>query len=145
MRSYLTGNFLRGLLLAGVPEEVLWGPKRPVWKGYADADTRQRGIETRRSVLRVVTKPEKEGDEIKQKLVIPLDEYPGTGRLPFRMTKKMMAETAFWGQNQTSFKSAEKIMEEKFGAPQALLALPSAARMPFTFHERIFTVLSYAQ
>ncbi|MDR3301438.1 MAG: hypothetical protein LBT01_02760, partial [Spirochaetaceae bacterium] len=49
------------------------------------------------------------------KLVIPLDEYLGTDKLPFKMTKKMMVETAFWGQNQTSFKSAEKISEAKFG------------------------------
>jgi uncharacterized repeat protein (TIGR02543 family) len=34
MRTYLMGNFLDGLKLAGVPEAVLWGPKRLIWKGY---------------------------------------------------------------------------------------------------------------
>jgi hypothetical protein len=33
MRAYLTGNYLDGLKLAGLPEAVLWGPKRAVWKG----------------------------------------------------------------------------------------------------------------
>jgi hypothetical protein len=56
----------------------------------------------------LVTKPESEGVTVKQKPVIPLDEYLGTDKLPFKMTKKMLVETAFWGQNQTSFKSAER-------------------------------------
>jgi hypothetical protein len=34
MHTYLTGNFLDGLKSAGLPEAVLLGPKRPVWKGY---------------------------------------------------------------------------------------------------------------
>jgi hypothetical protein len=63
----------------------------------------------------VITRAENEGGAEKQELVIPLDEYLGTDKLPFKMTKKMMVETAFWGQNQTSFKSAEKVMGEKFG------------------------------
>jgi hypothetical protein len=33
MRDYVTGNFLVGLRNAGVPEEVLWGPKRHVSAG----------------------------------------------------------------------------------------------------------------
>jgi hypothetical protein len=34
MHAYLTGNFLDGLKLAGVPDTVLWSPKRLIWKGY---------------------------------------------------------------------------------------------------------------
>jgi hypothetical protein len=34
MRAYITGNFLVGLKAAGLPETVLWAPKRPIWKGY---------------------------------------------------------------------------------------------------------------
>jgi hypothetical protein len=35
MRGYLKNNFLPGLLSAGVPEAVIWAPKRLIWKGSA--------------------------------------------------------------------------------------------------------------
>ncbi|GHV76376.1 hypothetical protein AGMMS49942_11970 [Spirochaetia bacterium] len=34
MQSYLTTYFLPGLIDAGVPENVLWAPKRRVWNGF---------------------------------------------------------------------------------------------------------------
>jgi hypothetical protein len=40
---------------------------------------------------------------------IPLDEYLKTDKLPFKMTEKMMKETAFMGQSQVSFKRAAEM------------------------------------
>jgi predicted outer membrane repeat protein len=41
MRTYLTGKFLTGLLQAGVPQAVLWGPKRLVWEGFGQTGTHE--------------------------------------------------------------------------------------------------------
>ena len=56
-----------------------------------------------------------EGETEGPKEVIPLDEYLGIDDLPFKMTRQMMTEVAFWGQNQTSFKMSEEILKDKFG------------------------------
>lgn len=45
----------------------------------------------------------------------PLDSVLEIDVLPFKMTRRMMVETAFWGQNQTSFKAAEQIIEKVYG------------------------------
>jgi hypothetical protein len=52
---------------------------------------------------------------VREKEIIPLDEYLKINRLPFKMTHAVMSEAAFWGQNQSSFKMAETIMREKQG------------------------------
>ena len=62
-----------------------------------------------RSILRL------EGEDGGPKEIVPLDEYLGIDKLPFKMTRQMMAEVAFWGQNQTSFKMAEKIIQKQYG------------------------------
>lgn len=62
-----------------------------------------------RSILRL------EGEEGETREIVPLDEYLGIDRLPFKMTRLMMAEVAFWGQNQTSFKLAEKAVRKQHG------------------------------
>jgi hypothetical protein len=46
--------------------------------------------------------------------VIPADEYLGIDRLPYKMTREMMNMTAFWGQNQSSFKQAEEVTRGMF-------------------------------
>ena len=38
--------------------------------------------------------------------IIPLDEYLRIAGLPFKISPEMMAETAFWGTHECSFKSA---------------------------------------
>jgi hypothetical protein len=38
-RSYITENFLSGLEAAGVPEDLLWAPKRLLWKGVEQTGT----------------------------------------------------------------------------------------------------------
>jgi hypothetical protein len=44
--------------------------------------------------------------------IIPLDEYLRIAGLPFKMSPAMMAETAFWGQHESSFKSAEAMIRK---------------------------------
>ncbi|GHV58427.1 hypothetical protein AGMMS49579_25920 [Spirochaetia bacterium] len=38
MRAYILGDFLPGLIAAGVPESILWGPKRMVWNEVGAKD-----------------------------------------------------------------------------------------------------------
>jgi hypothetical protein len=41
-----------------------------------------------------------------------LDEYLRIAGLPFKMSPEMMAETAFWGTHERSFKSAEQMLRK---------------------------------
>lgn len=43
--------------------------------------------------------------------IIPLDEYLGIDKLPFKVSIRAMIEIAFWGQNQPSFNKAKEIIE----------------------------------
>lgn len=47
---------------------------------------------------------------LKSKQIVPLDEYLGIDKLPFKASIKAMVEIAFWGQNQTSFQKASEIL-----------------------------------
>jgi hypothetical protein len=47
--------------------------------------------------------------------IAPMDEYLGIDKLPFKMTRKMMNETAFMGQNQPSYQMAEYMMSKREG------------------------------
>lgn len=47
---------------------------------------------------------------LKSKLIIPLDEYLGINKLPFKISIRAMIEIAFWGQNQPSFQRACEII-----------------------------------
>jgi hypothetical protein len=44
--------------------------------------------------------------------IIPLDDYLQIAGLPFKMSPEMMAETAFWGTHEGSFKSAEQMLRK---------------------------------
>jgi hypothetical protein len=48
--------------------------------------------------------------------IIPLDDYLGLAELPFKMSRPMMIEAAYWGQHEGSYKSAEKIVKKFYGA-----------------------------
>ena len=48
---------------------------------------------------------------LKSKLIMPLDEYLGIDKLPFKVSIRAMIEIAFWGQNQPSFKRAKEIIK----------------------------------
>lgn len=54
-------------------------------------------------MLQIVGDIDLEKYNLKSKLIIPLDEYLGIDKLPFKVSLKMMMEIAFWGQNQPSF------------------------------------------
>jgi len=49
------------------------------------------------------------------KCVVPLDIALGIDDLPFKMTREMMCEVAFWAQNQCSFKAAESVLKKIYG------------------------------
>ena len=47
--------------------------------------------------------------------IIPLDIALGIDVLPFKMTREMMCEVAFWAQNQASYKATEDIIKKVYG------------------------------
>lgn len=49
---------------------------------------------------------------LKSKEIIPYDEYLGIDHLEFKISKEAMIEIAFWGQNQNSYKQAQKMLEK---------------------------------
>ena len=49
------------------------------------------------------------------KCITPLDEMLRICDLPFKMTREMMCEVAFWGQNQPSYKMASSIIKKVHG------------------------------
>lgn len=52
------------------------------------------------------------GEGGRREELIPLDDYLEITELPFKMSREMMGETAFWGQNESSFKSAETMLRK---------------------------------
>lgn len=48
-------------------------------------------------------------------MIVPLDEYLGIDKLPFKVSIRAMIEIAFWGQNQPSFKKASDIIYRIYG------------------------------
>jgi len=70
-----------------------------------------------RTVLRPIDKDSirllTEREEVK--CITPLDIVLKINDLPFKMTREMMCEVAFWGQNQSSFKSASAIINKFHG------------------------------
>ena len=51
----------------------------------------------------------------RMKSVAPLDSLLRIDGLPFKMTREMMCEVAFWGQNQPSYKSASDVITKVHG------------------------------
>lgn len=64
-----------------------------------------------RTILQIVGNIDLDKYGLKSKLIVPLDEYLGIDKLPFKVSIKAMIEIAFWGQNQPSFQKASKIIE----------------------------------
>jgi hypothetical protein len=58
---------------------------------------------------------EKQIVKARRETVAPVDEYLGIDKLPFKMTPQMMGLTAYWGQNQSSFKMAHEVMNGRLG------------------------------
>lgn len=64
-----------------------------------------------RTVLQIVDDIDLKTYHLKSKLIIPLDEYLGIDKLPFKVSIRAMVEISFWGQNQPSFKRASEIIK----------------------------------
>ncbi len=63
-----------------------------------------------RTVLQIIGNIDLEEYNLKSKQIVPLDEYLGIDKLPFKVSIKAMIEIAFWGQNQSSFQKASEII-----------------------------------
>jgi len=68
-----------------------------------------------RTVLQIVGDIDLEKYHLKSRNIIPLDEYLGIDKLPFKISVRAMVEIAYWGQNQPSFEKARKIIERVHG------------------------------
>ncbi len=69
----------------------------------------------RRTVLQIMGDINFEQYKLKSKSIIPLDEYLGINKLPFKISIRAMIEIAFWGQNQPSFQKAKEIIKRVNG------------------------------
>ena len=73
------------------------------------------------SILRTILRPSDESsmnrlfDTEQLRCIAPMDILLRIDSLPFKMTREMMSEVAFWGQNQASFKSASSILKKVHG------------------------------
>ena len=47
--------------------------------------------------------------------IAPLDSVLRIDDLPFKMTREMMCEVAFWGQNQSSYKAGSDVIKKVHG------------------------------
>ena len=72
-------------------------------------------IKINRTILRIVGEINLENYGLKSKSIIPLDEYLCIDKLPFKVSIKAMIEIAFWGQNQSSFQNACKMIKRIYG------------------------------
>ena len=70
-------------------------------------------IKINRTILRIVGEINLENYGLKSKSIIPLDEYLCIDKLPFKVSIKAMIEIAFWGQNQSSFQNACKMIKKE--------------------------------
>lgn len=50
-----------------------------------------------------------------RKYIAPLDGILKIDALPYKITRRMMTETAFWAQNQTSFREASSVIKKIYG------------------------------
>lgn len=65
-----------------------------------------------RSIIQIKSNIDLEKYNLNSKQIIPLDEYLKIDKLPYKITKEMMIEMSFWGQNQSSFNSAKELIEK---------------------------------
>lgn len=63
-----------------------------------------------RTVFQIVGNIDLEKYNLKSKQIIPLDEYLGINKLPFKVSIKAMVEIAFWSQDQPSFQKVSEII-----------------------------------
>ncbi len=71
-------------------------------------------VEINRTILRITNDIELKDYDLKSKEIIPFDEFLGIDKLPFKITKEMMVEMAFCGQNQVSFSNAKMLLKKYY-------------------------------
>lgn len=65
-----------------------------------------------RSILQIKDKINLDDYNLNSKEIIPFDEFLNISNLPFKISKEMMIEMAFCGQNQSSFNDAKMLLEK---------------------------------
>jgi hypothetical protein len=111
-------------LVGAVDERAMIAKKKTEWRergillktDKADSitlTTTQGKVSYARYALRPTDKEQRNSLEkmAGSKSVVPLDEWLGVARLPFKMSVKAMLEVAFWAQNQNSYQRSEKILK----------------------------------
>lgn len=68
-------------------------------------------IAINRTVLQIKDNINLKDYNFDSKELIPFDEFTKIDKLPFKISKDMMAEIAFCGQNQASFSDAKMLLE----------------------------------
>lgn len=63
-------------------------------------------------MLQIVDDIDLEKHNLKSKLIVPLDEYLGIDKLPFKVSLKMMIEIAFGVKINHHFKKLKKLLKE---------------------------------
>ena len=63
-------------------------------------------------MLQIVGDIDLEKHNLKSKLIVPLDEYLGIDKLPFKASLKMMMEIAFWVKINHHFKKQVRLFIE---------------------------------
>jgi len=69
-------------------------------------------ISISRTILQIKDDIELKDYNLKSKEIIPFDEMTKIDKLPFKISKEMMVEMAFCGQNQVSFADAQMLLEK---------------------------------
>ncbi|GHV76377.1 hypothetical protein AGMMS49942_11980 [Spirochaetia bacterium] len=99
MRAYLIGNFLPGLINAGVPSKVLWAPNRKVWNGDKSGVTFPNNptVDTITDLLWLPT----EGEMTTSSTIASLKEYAaGQVTLPYYNTSTSRNKRIIGGGSQ---------------------------------------------
>lgn len=69
-------------------------------------------ISINRTILQIKDDINLEDYQLDSKEIIPFDLTIKLNELPFKISKEMMVEMAFWGQNQASFSNARDLLEK---------------------------------
>jgi len=111
------------MLLENIDEKDLISKKKDLWnnKGIRLKNIGKRKLEFTlitgkitfyRTVLQICDDINLDDYNLSSKYIVPLDEYLCIDNLPFKISIKTMIAIAFWGQNQSSFEKATKIIQE---------------------------------
>jgi len=79
--------------------------------------TTRGALKITRTILRAADEASQEKLKSEEKLmsIVPMDMMLGIDKMPYKMTREMMCEVAFWAQNQSSFKATETVLKKIYG------------------------------